>query len=303
MGATVVDYASLGQAIQDFTHRASISTYTDYFIQLAQNRINTDIFAQNTGEGVRYMEASYPATAIVSGTCPVPTDWLAPKAFQIQDGQGDTCALDFKSPEFIYAAYPTQNATGLPVYIARDVQSGGQSFPTNAQYLTATVTGTTMSLSTGPAGLPVMFVAVNGVIYTPGVDYSISGTTLTFTNSLSGANVYVQFFTAAAPTGSSTWVFIFGPYPDASYTVQGSYYQKAPVLSGSHTTNWMVTYAPDVLLAACMVVASRFLKDAEQVEVWEQMYQSALSQLIMQDKAERWAGGTLMSEPDTPSPW
>lgn len=292
MGATVVDYATLGQAIQDFTHRPSLATFTDYFIQFAQARINTDVFAQNCGEGVRWMEAGFTPTAIAGGTVPLPTDWLAPKSFEILDGQGDTCGLNFKDPEWIYDAFPTQNATGLPLYIARDVVA-------NASF-TAAISTTTLTVSAVASGTLSVGMPITGTGVSSGTTISalLTGTGGTGTYTVDNS----QTVASEAMTGGGG-VFIFGPYPDSNYTVQGTYYQKAAALSGTNTTNWMVLNAPDVLLAACMVVASRFVKDAEQVQVWEQMYQTSLQQLIMQDKAERWAGSTLMSEPSTPSPW
>lgn len=88
-------------------------------------------------------------------------------------------------------------------------------------------------------------------------------------------------------------VFIFGPYPDSNYTVSGTYYQSAPLLNQSNTTNWMVTSAPDMFFAAAMKHAMLYLRDSEGAALWDAQYQSLLMQLIEQDKSERWGSATM----------
>jgi hypothetical protein len=218
--ARIVDYASLAQSISDFSHRQDMQTglYTDYFIQGAQEKIQDDIFEANFGNGIRYQEVPFPPTNIGStGTLPVPSDWLTPKSMQIADGSGNIFTLIFKAVAWIYDAYPIRQPSGLPAYIARDNEVGGE-------------------------------------------------------------------------------VFIFGPYPDSSYSVQGTYYQVAPQLSNSITTNWMVTYAPTMLHAACMIKAGEFLVDDTMIARWTPTYQSRLDAMILKDKSERWAASTMQIE-------
>lgn len=90
--------------------------------------------------------------------------------------------------------------------------------------------------------------------------------------------------------------FIFGPYPDSAYTVQGSYYQLAPLLSGSQATNWMVLQAPHMLHAAVMKQAAKFIKDPEMLQTWEAIYQDRIEKLVDRDKSERWASATMQVE-------
>lgn len=194
----------------DFTHRNDLSSYVDYYIQDAQQKINDDIFAENFGNGIRPMEAVFTGT-ITSGTVGVPSDWLSPKLLEVVDSGGNRISgLSFISPEQMYATYPNRQASGLPAYIARE--------------------------------------------------------------------------------GAS---FIFGPYPDSGYNVAGIYYAAAPLLSISQTTNWMVTSAPMLLLAACLIKAARFLKDPDSLGLWQQEYAEKLGSLVLRDKAERWSGGTM----------
>lgn len=362
---TVVDYASLTQAILDYTHRATLSAYTDYFIQAAQEEITNDIFEQNFGQGIRFMENTYPPTAISNGVAPVPSDWLAPKDFTLLDFSGNEYDLEFKDPQWIYGRYSTRSPQGIPAYIGRDSGSGSfdtsdyltisassnqtvfpltglvgnvlfatldgtmlvpgtdysvaggqltlatgaldgqvllvqgiatiQGFST-ADNVTATATGgqTAFSLSGLVTGSVVFFATLDGVMLVPGTDYTVAGSTLNLTNeAIAGQVLFVQG-APATMAASSTSVFIFGPYPDAAYIIQGVYYQQAPILSSSNTTNWMVLNAPSMLLANCMRQAGKFLKDVEMVQGWTQLYNDALAKLIARDTASRFGEAPLV---------
>jgi len=115
---TVTNYATLVQAILDFTHRNNVSPYVDYFIQAAQEKINDDIIAENIGNGIRPMEAAFNGT-ITSGTIGVPTDWIAPKVLELVNGSGIT-TLNFCDLQYLYARFPDRQASDQPSYIARD---------------------------------------------------------------------------------------------------------------------------------------------------------------------------------------
>jgi len=359
---TVTNYATLTQAILDYAHRPALSAYTDYFIQSAQEEINNDIFAQNFGNGIRLMEATYPATPIdANGNCPVPVDWLTPKDFTVADGTGNVFDLEFKDPQWIYQTYPDRVAAGVPSFIARDVL-GSSTFPAVADFLTFTATSnqTVFSLAALSSDA-VLFATLDGAMLVPGTDYSIAGSTLTLVSgAIAGQNLYVQgtpvttselTFTAtsgqtafslsgltnpnvvlatldgtslvkgtdyyisgttltlyhgattgqvlyvlgsAGPSADSSSVFIFGPYPDSAYTVGGTYYSQAPLLSGSQATNWMVTSAPSMLFANCMRQAGKFLKDVPMVQGWTQLYQDALAKLIARDTSSRFGESPLV---------
>lgn len=357
---TVVDYASLTQAILDLSHRQTLSTYTDYFIQWAQEEINDDIFAQNFGQGIRYMEVAYPATAISNGVAPVPSDWLTPKDFTILDGSGNEWGLEFKDPQWLYSHYPNRSPDAIPAYIARDVGAGASDYlsytASNGQTafsLTGlsggvlfasldgttlvagtdyTTTSTTLTLTTGAvagqmlfiqgawsgfsssdsvkltatasqtafsiAGLSggpqVLFATLDGAMLVPGIDYSVAGSTLTLANGAAAGQVLLVQGYPTTLTASTNSVFVFGPYPDSNYLIRGAYYQKAPLLSGTQTTNWMVTNAPSMLLANCMRQAGKFLKDTAMVEGWTQLYNDALGKLILRDSASRFGEGPLV---------
>lgn len=296
----VVDYASLTKAIADWSHNtlltAGATPYSDGFIQRAQAQIERDIPQQNFGNYIRFQEASYAPQVITNGTAPVPADWLGPKSFQVLDGAGDQWPLSFKAATWIYDAYPQRAAQGIPAYIARDTSGvGGPTYLTSStQDFTATG-GQTVFALTIPSGGAVVSVTMDGAYFSNGTDYSIAGSTLTLTNgAVAGQILEVTYL--APPTGSPASLssqFIFGPYPDSDYTVLGTYYASAPLLSLTTTTNWMVLNAPELLLAACMVQAATFLKDLQMLQMWGQDYATRLSGLVNADKAERWAASTM----------
>lgn len=65
--------------------------------------------------------------------------------------------------------------------------------------------------------------------------------------------------------------FIFGPYPDASYTLKGIYYKRLSALSSA--TNTLFTSNPDLYLMASLAEASVFLGyEDPRVARWEAKY-------------------------------
>ena len=212
--ALISDYASLTQAIADWTHRGDLTSgaapFSDYFIQAAQAAIDNDVMTANIGNGIRFQETAFGPSAIANGTVAVPEDWLAPKDLTVAADSGDKVALSFTSAAWIYERYPFRLSTGLPAFVARE-----------------------------------------------------------------GSNL------------------IFGPYPDSGYDIQGIYYAQAPLLSSTQTTNWMVTSAPDLILAYCMREASVFLQDMNAMQVWNTSCQQKLEALIQRDKAERYSAASL----------
>lgn len=286
--ALITDYASLKQAVTDFAHRSDLASggYVDYFIQSAQEQIEKDIPDQNMGNFIRFQEAAY-ATVTIANTAQLPTDWLGAKAFQIVDGGGDIFTLVMKDPQWIYANYQDAQAQGQPAYMARNV------VPTAT--LTGSISATTLTVTavTGTlyVGQPIDDVTGNikfGTVIT-GQLTGTTGSTGTYTVNLS------QTVSSEAMTAGGD-VFIFAPFPDSAYTLQGTYYAKAALLSATTTTNWMVLKAPLLLHAACMMAAGPFLKDQTALGMWATLYQKYMSSLISQDKAERWAAATMQVE-------
>lgn len=87
--------------------------------------------------------------------------------------------------------------------------------------------------------------------------------------------------------------FIFGPYPDSTYTVKGIYYKRLDALSDTNTTNWLITDAPDLILFGALVEANVDLHNDERATMWEQRYQDAKAAIQLEDDQEGLSGSPL----------
>ncbi len=86
--------------------------------------------------------------------------------------------------------------------------------------------------------------------------------------------------------------FIFGPYP-GDYEVKGVYYGRLTALGVGNTTNWFTSYAPDLLLYGALLEATPFLMNDPRIAVWERYYERAFKSVNIEDRAERYTGGSL----------
>jgi hypothetical protein len=66
--------------------------------------------------------------------------------------------------------------------------------------------------------------------------------------------------------------------PEDGTALELLYYQKTSALSGS--LNWLYTNFPDIYLAASLVEAYKFLKDWDNVSVWETKRDNAAAKVI-----------------------
>lgn len=87
--------------------------------------------------------------------------------------------------------------------------------------------------------------------------------------------------------------FIFGPYPDSTYTIKGVYYKQLTLLSASNTSNWLITDAPDLIYFATLCEAAPWLGNSESIPIWEGKYQLAKKRVQQQDEDEEFSGSPL----------
>lgn len=85
--------------------------------------------------------------------------------------------------------------------------------------------------------------------------------------------------------------FIFGPYPDSTYTIKGIYYAKPTVVSSS--ANALFTANPDLYLFAALCEAAPYIGNDSRVGLWEQKYASIKALMHAEDKNEYGSGGGL----------
>ena len=87
--------------------------------------------------------------------------------------------------------------------------------------------------------------------------------------------------------------FIFGPYPSDGVAVAGIYYKKLDALSGSNTTNWFTTNAPDLLLWAALCEAEPYLINDARVQLWESKYAATVTRVQAEDEREEFSGSPI----------
>lgn len=71
--------------------------------------------------------------------------------------------------------------------------------------------------------------------------------------------------------------FIFAPTPDAAYPFELLYYQLLPLLDDSNQTNWLTENAPELLLYATLLESAPFLKNPDQIGIWQAFYDRTAS--------------------------
>ena len=81
------------------------------------------------------------------------------------------------------------------------------------------------------------------------------------------------------------------PIPDSTYTVEMAFYEKFTSLgdgtSGTVTSNWLTTNAPDLLLYGALMEAEPFIKNDERIPVWLNGYSNAINKLQQQTNYRR----------------
>lgn len=82
-----------------------------------------------------------------------------------------------------------------------------------------------------------------------------------------------------------------GPSPDSAYSVKLAYWAKVAALSVSNTTNWLLTAAPDIYIAASLVELYLYIVDEAQATLWEQRTAAKIAELN-RDGSRRQYGGT-----------
>lgn len=84
-----------------------------------------------------------------------------------------------------------------------------------------------------------------------------------------------------------------GPVPNGVYTLTMTYYAKVATLSGAVPSNTFLVSTPDLLLYACLMEVTPWLKDTEMALAWNAKYQQALEEVQSDAEEERFSHGQL----------
>lgn len=114
--------------------------------------------------------------------------------------------------------------------------------------------------------------------------------------------VNIEHLDSRFPSGSSSGTpavytiegdsILFGPVPDAVYTINIIYYARFPSLI-TDSTNWLMTNHPNIYLFAVLIEAFFYTQDAEQIARYTQRYNEGLEQLQAQDDRATHSGSAL----------
>lgn len=102
-----------------------------------------------------------------------------------------------------------------------------------------------------------------------------------------GGGTGVPKFAAYTQDGTAV---IVAPAPDTTYTLTIHYKRAIDALSGTQTTNWILTNHPDIYLYGALVESAPYLKDDARVGMWEGRLASAIEEVRLLKDAQRFSG-------------
>lgn len=105
-------------------------------------------------------------------------------------------------------------------------------------------------------------------------------------------------------SGKPRWIardgstFVFGPSPDGTYTLNGTYFAKPTVLrsyAADAAAHWLVVNAPDLLLYGALLEAQTYLMNDKRLPVWQGFFDRALMDYRDLMKAQNVSGGSMQT--------
>tara|TARA_R100000329_G_scaffold80986_1_gene69167 strand:+ start:603 stop:1253 length:651 start_codon:yes stop_codon:yes gene_type:complete len=84
------------------------------------------------------------------------------------------------------------------------------------------------------------------------------------------------------------------PSPDASYTLQLTYYGKIDALSDTNTSNFVLSTHPDVYLYGSLKHASVFLMEDERAPLFNAQFEKSLDEIKLQQEKRDFGKGSLV---------
>lgn len=109
---------------------------------------------------------------------------------------------------------------------------------------------------------------------------------------------YADLVDSDGTAGDPSYYTIIGnqfrlvPPPSGSDSVRIGYWQRIPALSGSATTNWLLTEWPDAYLWGSVMQARAYLPDEQRAAMVERSWRSVMAEIQRAGKASN-LGGSL----------
>tara|TARA_R110000787_G_scaffold56243_3_gene129404 strand:+ start:9059 stop:9685 length:627 start_codon:yes stop_codon:yes gene_type:complete len=91
---------------------------------------------------------------------------------------------------------------------------------------------------------------------------------------------------------------LFGPIPDAAYSVPVNYYQSLAAFSSDTDNNALLTRAPYAYLYASLLHAAPFLGDDPRISLWSSLYEDLVRRLERADSRDRHGPSALTIKSD-----
>ena len=91
---------------------------------------------------------------------------------------------------------------------------------------------------------------------------------------------------------------LLSPTPDLVYTLNVVYYQNLTTLSGTNSTNWVLTRYPYIYLYGALIEASVFINDPEQVQFFQLKFDDAIKDMWQNFTYESFSGSSLSARSD-----
>lgn len=80
------------------------------------------------------------------------------------------------------------------------------------------------------------------------------------------------------------------PIPDSAYSIELTYQQRVPALSGTNTTNWLITNWPNAYLYGALCAAQPYIVNDARLPTFQALYQEAVEGINGID----WYSGSTM---------
>ena len=90
--------------------------------------------------------------------------------------------------------------------------------------------------------------------------------------------------------------FLWGPTPDAIYTITVLYYKEPDALSADSDTNGVFTLDFQLLMYSSLIASAPFLKNDARILVWAQLYEQCLQEVMESDRRDRYSGDVIIPE-------
>lgn len=82
----------------------------------------------------------------------------------------------------------------------------------------------------------------------------------------------------------------FLPSPDASYTIEMTYWKGLAALTVSNTSNWMLTDNPDAYLYGSLLQSAPYLMDDDRIAMWGMLFTAIMDDIKIDDEQANYGG-------------